>query len=223
MDRQNNSFDNSEPSQDDIQVDTGDSNCATEISSMSASSNLMVPKTARDKFFKDLQHDNAKKRWSAECLLCTRSKRVFDKLVVTSNFTRHARECHKEAFDIWTRELNELKSVSSTKSLNKITNHFPKTSRESQHSKYNINHPRQVELSMSVVNNLIIKLGLPLSIVERPAFIDFIGTVDPKFSLTSRRTVSRTIIPSLYEKMREQLHTFCSKATFLCTQKVSTL
>ena len=41
---------------------------------------------------------NQKKRWSAECLLCEKSKRIFDKLGVTSNFTQHARECHKQAF-----------------------------------------------------------------------------------------------------------------------------
>ena len=36
-------------------------------------------------------------------------------------------------------------------------------------------------------------------------------TVNPKFCLTSRRTT----VPSLYEKMRDQLKHFCSTATFL--------
>jgi hypothetical protein len=98
---------------------------------------------------------------------------------------------------------------------NKITNHFASTSRVSQCSTYNTNHPRQVELSMGVVDDLIIKLGLPLSIVERPAFINFMKTVDPKFTLTSRQTLSRTTIPSLYDKMHDHLKDFCSTATFV--------
>ncbi|CAF3849642.1 unnamed protein product [Rotaria magnacalcarata] len=198
MNQENNSFENLHPSQDDvqIQIEAEVSISAGTITSTTSSSILTTPKTARDKFFKDLQYETEKKDG------------------VTSNFTRHARECHKQAFDIWVRELNESKSVSSTKSVNKITNHFEKTSRSS-HSTYNANHPRQMELLMGVVKNLIIKLGLPLSIVERPAFIKFMETVDPKFVLTSRRTLTRTTIPLLYEKMHDQLKMFCSTATFL--------
>ena len=68
---------------------------------------------------------------------------------------------------------------------------------------------------MAIVNDLIIKLGLPLSILERPAFINFMKTIHPQFIMTSRRTLSRTTIPSLYEKMQDQLKAFCSTATFL--------
>jgi len=116
-------------------------------------------------------------------------------LGVTSNFTRHVRECHKEAFNTWTNELNKSKFMSSNKSANKITNHFSKTKHKSQssRSKYDANHPRQVELSMTIIKDLIIKLGVPISIVERSAFIHFIETVDPKFSRASRRTLCRTV------------------------------
>jgi hypothetical protein len=81
------------------------------------------------------------------------------------NFTRHARECHEQAFDDWVHFLNETKPI-STKTTNKITNHFVHTSRNSQHSahRYSENNSRQIELSKSVFDNLIIKLGLPLSI-----------------------------------------------------------
>ncbi|CAF1476325.1 unnamed protein product [Adineta ricciae] len=93
---------------------------------------------------------------------------------------------------MWLHELNKLKGASSKEQTNKITKHFQKTS-TTQCSTYNNNHPRQMELSMAIVNNLIIKLGLPLSIVERSAFIDFMKTVDSKFTVTSRGTLSRTV------------------------------
>ena len=52
--------------------------------SKSSSSSSSIPRTARDKFFKDIQYQKEKKKWSAECLLCDKSKRVSDKIVVTS-------------------------------------------------------------------------------------------------------------------------------------------
>ena len=88
-----------------------------------------------------------------------------------------------------------------------VVHHSPST--------YSPNHSRQVELSKSIVDDLIIKLDLPLSIVDRPAFINFMKIVDLKFALTSRRTLSRTIILSLYDKIHDQLEKFCSTATFL--------
>ena len=100
-----------------------DSISAKTITSTSCLSNLAISKTALDKFFKDLQHESEKKRWSAECLLSETSKRIFGKLGVTSNFTRHARECHKQAFDIWLRELNETKAISPM-TTNKIHKSF---------------------------------------------------------------------------------------------------
>ncbi|CAF4059680.1 unnamed protein product [Rotaria sordida] len=142
----------------------------------SSCSSSNIPRTARDKFFKDIQYQKEKKRWSAECLLCEKPKRVFDNIGVTSNFTRHVREHHKEAFDIWLHELKELKGTSAKNQTNKITKHFQKIP-TTQGSTYNTNHPRQAELSMAIVNDLIIKLGLPLSIVERPAFINFMKTL----------------------------------------------
>lgn len=89
----------------------------------SSCSSSSIPRTARDKFFKDIQYQKEKNKWSAECLLCEKPKTFFDNIGVTSNFTRHAREHHKEAFDIW---LHELKNTSAKNQTNKITKHFQK-------------------------------------------------------------------------------------------------
>ena len=88
-------------SQGDVRIETESSISAGAITPTSSSLNLTVPKTARDKFFEDLQHEKDKNRWSAKCLLCEKSKRIIDTLGVTSNFTRHAREYHKEEYEQW--------------------------------------------------------------------------------------------------------------------------
>ncbi|CAF3417709.1 unnamed protein product [Rotaria sp. Silwood2] len=131
----------------------------------SSSSSSSIPRIAPDRFFKDIQYQNEKNKWSAECFLGEKSKRVFDKIDVTSNFTRHVREHHKQAFDLWLHELNELKGISSKNQTNKITKHFQKTT-ATQGSTFSTNHSRHAVSSMAIVNALIIKLGLPLSIVE---------------------------------------------------------
>jgi hypothetical protein len=79
-------------------------------------------------------------------------------LDVTLNFTRYARECYKQAVDDGVHCLNETKSISQ-KPINKITNYFVHTSRNSQHSarRYSENNSRQIELSTSLFDNLIIK------------------------------------------------------------------
>jgi hypothetical protein len=46
----------------------------------------------------------------------------------TSNFTRHARKCHQQAFDIWFDKLKKSKSMSLENHTKKITNLFQKTS-----------------------------------------------------------------------------------------------
>ena len=67
-------------------------------------------------------------------------------------------------------------------------------------------HQRQQELHDAVVQDLIIGLGLPLSLVERP---EFMSTVDLKFKITSQRTLRRNTIPTLYRKMNDLLKQLC--------------
>mgnify|MGYP006892817860 FL=1 len=63
--------------------------------------------------------------------------------------------------------------------------------------------------------NSIIELGLPLSLVKRPAFVEFMSKVGPKFSVTSRRPLSRSIIPQLFNNMNEKLKEICDDAKFI--------
>ncbi|CAF4570144.1 unnamed protein product, partial [Didymodactylos carnosus] len=82
-------------------------------------------------------------------------------------------------------------------------------------NKYGPSHPKQIELTDSIIQDLIIDLGLPLSLVERPAFIRFMKKADPKYAVTSRRTITRQMIPDLYDKMRKGLQEFCNTAQFI--------
>lgn len=66
-----------------------------------------------------------------------------------------------------------------------------------------------------IVHDLIIDLGLPVSIVDNPTFIRAMNIVDSKFTLLSRRTLCRTVLPSTLEQIQMKLKQACGEARFL--------
>ncbi|CAF0795955.1 unnamed protein product [Rotaria sp. Silwood1] len=51
------------------------------------------------------------------------------------------------------------------------------------------------------VPDLIIDLGLPLPIVDHPTFLRAMNTIYPRFTVLSRRTLCREILPSVLEQV----------------------
>lgn len=66
-------------------------------------------------------------------------------------------------------------------------------------------HPRQKSLTTSLVSNLTINCGLPLSIVDNPHFRAFVSDLDPKYVVPCRQTVSSGILPSILKAMKDKL------------------
>lgn len=167
-----------------------------------------VAKTARDQFFTTV--NKREENWSAKCSPC--GEVVTDTIGVTSNLNRHVKTRHRVEFDQWSKQLSE-----GDANQPKLVDYVTKKNQSSPCLKrsYRANHERQKELQNAIVQDLIIDLGLPLSLVERPGFLQFMNTVDSKFSVISRRTLGRTTIPNLYNKMNESLKQFCSSAEFI--------
>ncbi|CAF1482350.1 unnamed protein product [Rotaria magnacalcarata] len=188
--------------------------CSSSVESTAAPSQNIdnIPKTIKNNFFINITKYET--NWSGECILC--KKIQYDSIGVTSNMNRHVKSQHKTAYHEWINQLDQL----SNKSQKRMSDVFMKTNetkRKSSNSKsfYNNNHPRPIQLSQSILENLIVDLGLPLSIVERDAFIKFMSVIDPKFAITSRRTLSRTTIPRLFTAMNDELKKFCNQSNFI--------
>lgn len=169
-----------------------------------------IKKTARDQFFSNINIVDKNKSWEATCDICKSIIRGTNG--VTSNYNRHIKELHKSTYELWQEKLQSInltgrKKITDTLPVQKI--------KYSSSSIYQTHHPRQVELQKSIVEDLIIELGLPLSLIERPGFIKFMTYVDPRFSVISRRTLTRTILPDLHTKMVNNLKTFCSMVPFM--------
>ena len=81
--------------------------------------------------------------------------------------------------------------------------------------KYGDKSPRQLELTRMIVQGLIIDLGLPLSIVEHPAFLRAMNTIDPKFTVLSRRSLCREALPAALEQIMGKVKEACNEAQFV--------
>ncbi|CAF4732922.1 unnamed protein product, partial [Rotaria magnacalcarata] len=81
------------------------------------------------------------------------------------------------AYNEWFQKLKQ-----SEQQQPKLLDFISKKGRVSSPSKqlYPPGRQRQQQLHDAIVQNLIIEAGLPLSLVERPEFIKFMSTVDPK-------------------------------------------
>jgi hypothetical protein len=185
---------------------------SNEPSEAAAESADNIPKTIRNKFYSNV--NNYEKKWSAICTLC--NKVQYDSKGVTSNMNRHIKTQHKKEYEEWCSQLHQSKNKSQKKisDIFCTNNNIAKTRTPSE-SRYHSTHPRQVQLSQAIAVNLIIELGLPLSLVERDSFINFMNLVDPKFTISSRRTLSRSTIPRLYNNMNKELKRFCDEIEFI--------
>lgn len=81
--------------------------------------------------------------------------------------------------------------------------------------KYGSQNPRQLELTQMIIQDLIVDLGLPLSIVDHPSFLRAMNTVDSRFSVLSRRVLCREKLPSAFEQIMLKVKQACKEAKFV--------
>ena len=66
-------------------------------------------------------------------------------------------------------------------------------------------HPRQVESTNMFVKDFVVELGLSLSMVEIPASIRTMTTVDSKFRIPSRRSLTYDYSAKAYDQANTKL------------------
>jgi hypothetical protein len=76
----------------------------------------------------------------------------------------------------------------------------------SSDNKYGHSNPRQKSLTNSLVSNLIVKCGLPISLVDNPDFCSFLHDIDPRYQTPCRQTVTYTLLPQLLGYKQTKLH-----------------
>ena len=179
---------------------------------MSVTIKTKIGRNGLEKYFNDFKEyltGEHKGKTSATCSLC--QEVVWHMKNVTSNYNRHLQRKHKTEFEEWTGTVKV--KINAGKELKQPT--LQETISSPRSSTYASLHPRQLELSEMVFENFIIELGLPLSIVEKPAFIRAMAIVDPRFHVPSRRIFTGTYLPKVHDQLTKKLKDICSSTPFL--------
>jgi hypothetical protein len=121
-----------------------------------------------------------KGKTSATCILC--KELVWHLKHSTTNYSRHLQRHHAPEFQLWSAEVTKAKSSDDKM---KQTTLEGSSSPTANPNKYGSNHPRQIELTRMIFHDFIIGLDLPLSMMEKPAFVRAMATVDTKFRVPS--------------------------------------
>jgi len=66
---------------------------------------------------------------------------------------------------------------------------------------YGGRHPEQVRKTWSFIENCIVSVGLPLSVVENESFVHFLHDMDSKFKLPSRHQITDKYLPQLMKQL----------------------
>jgi hypothetical protein len=74
---------------------------------------------------------------------------------------------------------------------------------------------RQQQLSNSIIFNLIVSMGMPLSIVDNEAFMNFMNDVDPRYKPINRRDITRSFLPVLQKQCISKLKQICAESKYV--------
>ncbi|KAL7383777.1 hypothetical protein ABVT39_017213 [Epinephelus coioides] len=128
--------------------------------------------------YKNFRQDGTNKR-SADCKAC--GINIKDAGSTTSNFIRHLKT-HPDRFS----EFNRAKKVASAEGQTSLDSFLTKGVQI-----YSQGHPRQKAITESIIQDLIISCNLPLSLIDKPSFKNFMSVVEERYCPVSRSTVTR--------------------------------
>ena len=116
-------------------------------------------------FYSRLSINIEKNKWTATCQLCSLS--ITDTYKTTSNFIKHLKNKYRSKYDQW--KINKNQVMDETKTNQPKINFIFSPDRE----KYSSGNKRQQQLSNSIILNLIVSMGMPLSITDHASFLKF--------------------------------------------------
>jgi hypothetical protein len=121
---------------------------------------------------------------------------------------RHLKRRHADVYKDYEQKRNGNSVDSSQTSMSSFVD-------TSEGKYYTSMHPRQKLLINSLVNNVIVNCGLPVSIVDNNYFRAFLADLDPKFAVPCHQTVSSSILPALLKARQEKLQALLDSCEYL--------
>lgn len=134
----------------------------------------------------------------AVCLLCRKEYRTSGN---TSNLRDHLNRFHKS-------EINKSRDESETESEHLSVPSEPKQQKISvfirKASMYGSTDTKKLRLD-TLLGCMVATDFQPYNIVEDTGFRSFVSALDPRYEIPSRNTLSKKIIPTLFNKVTEKL------------------
>lgn len=133
---------------------------------------------------------------------------------VSCNFCRHLQRRHVVVHRDYLRE-----KPSSSVAQSSISDYVPSTSASEPHAgwskSYDKQHPKQQLINESLIYNLIVMCGLPVSIIDNPHFRQFLHDLDAKYTPPCRQTVTNSYLPKLLSDAKAKLQTTLDNADYI--------
>ncbi|CAF1108654.1 unnamed protein product [Brachionus calyciflorus] len=159
--------------------------------------------------FKDEHHKFLEQILVAFPLKCNFCKSVIRASIkITSNWVGHLRTNHPEEFKNYS-ELKEKSAQSFHVKRNVVANlhNFVRVTK-----KFNYNHPIQRKLDKQLVR-LVVNSSMPLSLIDHPDFKLFLYQLNSQFRTSSRKRLSNTLVPMLYNDVFNKINLKLKEST----------
>ena len=142
---------------------------------------------------------------SGDRAICSICKKDFDaKQGSTSAITRHAIRKHKSAYDKLIEDQKKPKDNKKQLTIEEI-------------GKRNEKYPRNSERKKKIDEKFlqfIIKGEKPFNISDDRTFCELLQTLDKKYQIPHRNTISNVMVPEAYEKDQEDLKNECKNLKY---------
>lgn len=152
----------------------------------------------------------------------------------TSNYRRHLQTKHPTALLVQVRQEESTKSTSASGTASTVavssdtastssastsgTSTSVQRTRQSQITSFvrtPIGPVRQSKVDEELVKMIALDLQ-PFSVVDDTGFRRLLKALDPSYVLPNRKTISNTLVPQLYSKIKEEVMVKISKASAVC-------
>lgn len=145
-----------------------------------------------------------KNRMNGVCQLCRRTYR--DMNGIYSNFIKHLKRKHPFEYN------KSFKQADDEDSMDDIESHANDTI--SFDDLIQLNN-KQTRIMLSIAKNLIIKCNLPFSIIEHPAFREFMKECYPKWQPISSRKLKYHVITSMRDRIQKIINVSLEKVKYV--------
>ena len=153
----------------------------------------------------DRKHDKINNHYDAKCRYC-------NELVSgqPERLKKHLKRCRNVDESIKSRYDNSI--CSSNQNIQSTLNNSKQTKLTSFIDKCYQNEKEEID---AILARMIFGLGLPLSLVEAPAFIEFCKKLRPSYELPSRRIISERLLNKEFENTQKSVKQLVNDAKFV--------